>query len=70
MIEILSPATAKYDLENKKDAYEQYGVKEYWCIDPADKSVRGWTLQNREFVSLPAGNGIIKSKLLGTKFAF
>ena len=70
VIEVLLPSTAKYDLEDKKDAYEQYGVKEYWCIDPADKSVRGWTLQKGEFISLPAANGILKSKLLGTKFSF
>ena len=70
VIEILSPATAKYDLEDKKDIYEQYGVKEYWCIDPADKSVQGWTLQNGEFVSLPAADAIIKSQLLGKEFPF
>jgi Uma2 family endonuclease len=70
VIEVLSPATAKYDLEDKKNAYEQYGVKEYWCVDPADKSVLGWALQKGEFVSLSADNGIIKSKLLRTKFSF
>lgn len=29
VIEILSPITAKYDLEEKKEIYERYGVKEY-----------------------------------------
>lgn len=70
VIEILSPSTAKYDLEDKKDVYEQYGVKEYWCIDPSNKSVQGWALQNGEFISLPAGNDIIKSGLLTTEFSF
>lgn len=70
VIEILSPSTAKYDLEDKKDTYEQYGVKEYWCVDPAIKYVQGWTLQNGEFVSLSAGSGIIKSELLETEFSF
>jgi Uma2 family endonuclease len=32
VIEILSPPTAKYDLEDKKDVYERYGVKEYWQL--------------------------------------
>src|SRR3990167_6684556 len=34
VIEILSPATAYYDLRIKKDTYEQSGVKEYWIVDP------------------------------------
>lgn len=34
VIEVLSPATAKYDLEDKKDVYERYRVKEYWAVDP------------------------------------
>ncbi|HXL56567.1 MAG TPA: Uma2 family endonuclease, partial [Chitinophagaceae bacterium] len=39
VIEILSPKTAKYDLEDKRDVYERYGVKEYWAVDPASKQV-------------------------------
>jgi Uma2 family endonuclease len=70
VIEILSPATAKYDLEDKKDIYEQYGVKEYWCVDPQARSVQGWSLINGEFVSLPDDNGVIKSKLLNKEFSF
>jgi len=34
IIEILSPATAYYDLLEKKEIYEQSGVKEYWIVDP------------------------------------
>src|SRR5699024_2227916 len=34
VIEILSPSTAKYDLEEKKDIYERFGVKEYWIVEP------------------------------------
>ena len=32
--EILSPSNAYYDLRQKKDIYEKYGVKEYIIIDP------------------------------------
>jgi len=39
VIEILSPPTAKYDLEDKKDVYERYGVKEYWAVDPVSKQI-------------------------------
>jgi Uma2 family endonuclease len=33
-IEILSPSNAYYDLNQKKDIYEKYGVKEYIIFDP------------------------------------
>lgn len=32
--ETLSPATAKRDQTEKKDAYEQAGVEEYWIVSP------------------------------------
>ena len=33
-IEILSPSNAYYDLRQKKDIYQKYGVKEYIIVDP------------------------------------
>lgn len=39
VIEILSPSTGYYDLKHKKDVYQQIGVKEYWIVDPMDKTV-------------------------------
>ncbi|HEY9196881.1 MAG TPA: Uma2 family endonuclease [Mucilaginibacter sp.] len=38
IIEILSPSNAYYDLRQKKDIYEQYGVKEYIIIDPIQQN--------------------------------
>jgi len=40
VVEILSPATAYYDLRKKFKVYERYGVKEYWIVDTEDKSVQ------------------------------
>ena len=34
VIEILSPSNAYYDLIQKKDIYEKYGVREYIIFDP------------------------------------
>ena len=34
VIEILCPSNAYYDLRQKKDIYQKYGVKEYIIIDP------------------------------------
>lgn len=39
VVEILSPATAYYDLRHKFRVYERYGVKEYWIVDPEESSI-------------------------------
>lgn len=39
VVEILSPATAYRDREIKNKLYAQYGVGEYWIVDPDDRSV-------------------------------
>ncbi len=70
MIEILSPSNSKYDLKVKKDVYEQYGVKEYWIVDPEDNSVTGYTLKDSKFVLLMKGEGKIQSALLDWSVEF
>ena len=39
IVEILSPSTAYYDLRHKMRVYEQSGVKEYWIVDPIERTV-------------------------------
>lgn len=70
IIEVLSPKTAKYDLEDKKDVYERYGVKEYWAVDPVSKQVHFFKLVNDEYVEVESEKGIIKSALLHTEIKF
>jgi len=43
VIEILSPETAAKDMKIKRDLYERVGVKEYWLVDPANKTVQVYT---------------------------
>jgi Uma2 family endonuclease len=66
VIEILSPATAYYDLRIKKDTYEQSGVKEYWIVDPIQKTIEIFGNKKNRFESVSAakGEGIVKSDLL------
>lgn len=45
VIEILSPSTGYYDLTKKRDAYERFGVKEYWIVDPERKQVEVLVLE-------------------------
>jgi Uma2 family endonuclease len=46
IIEILSPSNAYYDLRQKKDIYEKYGVKEYIIIDPIEQSAELYALKD------------------------
>jgi Uma2 family endonuclease len=46
VIEILSPSNAYYDLRQKKDIYEKYGVKEYIIIDPIEESAELYVIEN------------------------
>ena len=39
VVEVLSPSTGYYDLTKKRRTYEAAGVKEYWIIDPKEKTV-------------------------------
>ena len=44
VVEVLSPGTAKRDRGHKKDVYAQCGVREYWIVSPAEKSVEIYRL--------------------------
>lgn len=50
VVEILSPSTSKYDRKHKFQVYEASGVKEYWIVNPADKTVEQYFLENGRFV--------------------
>ena len=39
IIEILSSSTAGYDIKNKHDLYERFGVREYWILHPIDQTL-------------------------------
>jgi len=46
VMEVLSPSTAYYDLKSKARIYAKHGVKEYWIVDPEDKSIEVYTGQD------------------------
>ena len=39
VVEVLAPSTAKNDRRHKMEVYGASGVREYWIVDPANKSV-------------------------------
>ena len=52
-IEILSPSTIRHDLFTKLIKYQKAGVREYWVVDPEDKVVNVYTLENGRYVVTP-----------------
>lgn len=44
IIEIISPATAKKDMQEKFLLYERSGVKEYWLVFPLDRVIDVYAL--------------------------
>lgn len=49
IVEVLLPSTAKNDRGYKKDLYEQSGVKEYWIVDPAMRSIEAYLLEDGKY---------------------
>ena len=47
MIEIISPSNQSHDLVTKLNIYMQYGVKEYWIINPLLNTVQLYTLNDQ-----------------------
>ena len=39
VVEVLSPSTFYKDLRKKMTAYSQFGVQEYWIVDPETQSI-------------------------------
>ena len=50
IIEILSPGNTSKEMKNKFEAYEESGVREYWLIEPQDKAVLIFVLENGKFI--------------------
>jgi len=66
ILEVISPSNAKHDLVVKRGLYEQFGVKEYWMIDPETKTVEVLTLTEAGLYQTHqrANTGSVESKLL------
>ena len=50
VVEVLSPSTVKRDRTHKKDVYGRCGVREYWLVSPADKTVEVYRNTGAELV--------------------
>lgn len=65
VVEVLSKSSAKtieHDTVTKFQDYEQHGVKEYWIVDPHEKTIAQYVLEQGQYrLVLPAAEGIIQS---------
>jgi len=50
-IEIISPSTSAYDRVLKFNKYLQAGVREYWIVDPASKTVSANVLKDGKYMA-------------------
>lgn len=49
IIEVLSPSTALKDFNEKFNLYQKYGVQEYWIVDPGNRTVHVYALQDGDY---------------------
>ncbi len=66
VVEIISPGSILQDRVEKRAAYEQTGVREYWIVDPNNRSIEIYENRNGAFaaVSFAAETGKVQSQLL------
>ena len=55
VVEILSPSTRRHDRLTKYNLYQRAGVREYWIVDPTDKSVQVFTLEDGRYAAKDFG---------------
>lgn len=51
IIEVLSPSTTRHDRFTKFNLYQRAGVREYWIVDPTDKSVQVFVLEDGRYTA-------------------
>ena len=66
IIEILSPSTQRTDKREKYKLYQEFGVQEYWIVDPNNKSIDVFSLENNRYENLfvATDNETIQSQVL------
>ena len=50
VLEVHSPGTVRRDRREKYQLYEQYGVREYWLLDPAERYIEVYQHDGSRFI--------------------
>jgi Uma2 family endonuclease len=66
VIEIISPSNIFIDRNSKKKSYLDFGVQEYWIVDPGNKTLEIYTPQTGKDIPILylAEQGAVKSSVL------
>lgn len=56
VVEIVSPTSGYRDRVTKKNLYEQYGIQEYWVVDPLEELIEIFVLENGQYTLLSAAS--------------
>lgn len=64
VVEIISPSSRRYDLVEKRINYARFGVREYWVVDPIERSATVSEMMQGEWISIYAEAGVLRSKVL------
>jgi Uma2 family endonuclease len=63
-IEVLSPSSRRYDLVEKRINYARFGVREYWIVDPIERSATVLELVQGEWIPVRSEEGVLRSRVL------
>lgn len=66
VVEILSPGNSKKEKDFKFNLYQENGVSEYWVIDPQEKDIHIYILENGKYIGLPPV--VEEKKVISHKF--
>ncbi len=70
IIEVLSEFNSYFDTKKKFRVYENYGVKEYFIVDPNDKEVHAFKNENNQFKEVYKEVATIRSEILQGEIRF
>jgi len=66
VVEIISPSNSYTDRNQKKKKYLEFGVTEYWIVDPANETIEIYTPATGQDIPVLylSGNGRVKSNAI------
>jgi Uma2 family endonuclease len=56
IIEIISPSNARHDWIVKFSKYREVGVREYWIVDPEERVISAYVLQDGQYIAANYGD--------------
>ena len=64
IVEVLSPSNRAQDIVRKAALYTQFGVPEYWIVDPDAETIAVNELREGQYVHIPNRRGFARSTVI------